>query len=189
MDQYGTLDASEIDLITQSLYSAPQKIIYALLIPYQRHYVSFVESITQFAKAELPEERVTVEKIKEMLAEAGTIQALNIMNDIAYNASNHSTIDALRDVTPATINQKIMQLMMEENVGNTPDFVSRAITLSDELSKVPYAKALIAQIARKHILYTPSIDHREIDRLVSGHIISPKGKKTLIVEQGSKAKE
>lgn len=189
VDQYGTLDASEIDLITQSLYSAPQKIIYALLIPYQRHYVSFVESITQFAKAELPEERVTVEKIKEMLAEAGTIQALNIMNDIAYNASNHSTIDALRDVTPATINQKIMQLMMEENVGNTPDFVSRAITLSDELSKVPYAKALIAQIARKHILYTPSIDHREIDRLVSGHIISPKGKKTLIVEQGSKAKE
>lgn len=189
VDQYGALDADEIELITQTLYTAPQKIIYALLTPYQIHYDDLVKSLVEFAQEKLPEEKVTTDEIKEVLAEAGTIQALNIMNDIAYNASSPSTILALRDITPTSINQKIMQLMMEENAGNTPEFISCAIALREELSAVPYAKTLIAQIARKHILYTPNIDYREIDKLVSGHIITPKGKKTFIIEQGSKAKE
>lgn len=79
--------------------------------------------------------------------------------------------------------------MMEENVGNTEEFVSKAISLHDDLEKNPYAKMLIAKIARKHILYSSYINHRQIDRLISGNIISPKGKKMLIAEQGSKVKE
>ncbi len=189
VDQYGALDADEIEHITQVLYSAPQKVIYAVLAPYQAHYDELIQDLADFAKEKLPEEKITEDDIKEALAEAGTAQALNIMNDIAYNTSNRSTIVALRDITPATFNHKIMQLMMEENVGNTAEFISRAIALWEDSSKAPYVRALIAKIARKHILYSPNIDHRQIDRLLSSHIVTAKGKKTLIIEQGSKAKE
>ncbi len=189
IDQYGMLEASEINQILQTLYTVPQRIIYAILMPYQKHHDTMVKSLKRFVEKEIPEDNITEDEIKIELANAGTILALNILNDIAYNASNSSTIIALRDIKASTMNYKIMQLMMEENVGNTEEFVSKAISLHDDLEKNPYAKMLIAKIARKHILYSSYINHRQIDRLISGNIISPKGKKMLIAEQGSKVKE
>lgn len=189
IDQYGSLDAPEIDHIVQTLYSAPQKIIYAVLKPYQDHYYEIIESIQEFAAKEMPEEKITEGEIKEELAKAGTILALNIMNDIAYNASNRSTIAALQDMTPATINHKVMQLMMQENVGDTEEFVAKAVSLRADLAESPYAKTLIAKIAWKHILYNVNIDHRQIDKLVSGHILTEKGKKRTLFERGSKVQE
>lgn len=185
VDQYGALDAHEIDLITETLYSTTQKIIYATLIPYQEHCEEIEESLYNFATKEL-HEKTTREQIKKLLGQAGTILALDVMNDIAFNASNKSTITALRDVPVKNSNYAIMQLMMEENTGNTSEFISRAIALKEEKENNSYAKMLIAQIARKHIVYTPSIDYRQIDRLVSKKVISEQGKKPLLIEQGTK---
>ncbi len=189
IDQYGSLDAQEIDQIVKTLYSAPQKIIYAALKPYQNHYHNIIESIQKFVEIEMPEEKITENEIKEEFAKAGTILALNIMNDIAYNSSNRSTIDALQDAAPATTNYKIMQLMMQENVGNTEEFVNKAVSLWSDLVESPYAKTLIAKIAWKHLVYNADIDHRQIDKLVSGRILSEKGKKRAFFEQGTKAQE
>ena len=75
--------------------------------------------------------------------------------------------------------------MMEENAGNTQEFVSKAIALRKELDAIPYAKILIAQIARKHIIYTSSIDHREIDKLLSGKVLAATTKPALLLSKGT----
>lgn len=188
IDQYGALDANEIENIVQILYSVTQKIIFAILKPYQDHNNEIVHSIIKFAKSKMPDEKVTEDYVKKMLGQAGTVLTLNIMNDIAFNASNENTIIALRDGPLTNSNYKIMQLIMEENVCNTPEFVSKAISLRKQLENDPYAIMLIAQIARKHIMYTANIDYRQIDRLLSGKVISLDSKATLLIEQGKNSK-
>lgn len=188
IDQYGALDADEIDKIVQTLYSVPQKVIYAMMKPFQDHSDEIVQSIIEFAKERMPEENIKEDYVRKLLGQAGTIIALNIMNDIAYNASNENTITALRVGPLDNANHKIMLLMIEENVGNTPEFISRAITLRKELDRCPYARKLIAQVARKHIIYNENIDHRQIDRLISGNVLSSDSKKMLLLEQGKKSK-
>lgn len=183
VDQYGSFEADEIDEMIAVLLSAPLKVVYAVLKPYQDHYDDIVSNILAFIKQERPDEAITEEHIRRLLSQSGTNLALNILNDIAFNASNGSTITALRDVDAANATQKIMQLLMEENTGNTPEFVNRAILLREELDKIPYAQLLIALIARKHIIYTGDIDHRQIDKLQSGKVLSKKSKSSLLVDK------
>jgi len=188
IDQYGVLDADEIDKILQALYSVPQKVIYAVLKPHQDYSDDIVHSIIEFAKERMPDEDIKEDYIRKLFGQAGIAVALNIMNDIAYNASNKNTITALRDGPLDNANHKIMLLMMEENSGDTPEFVSRAIKLCKELDGCSFAKMLIAQVARKHIIYTTNINYRQIDRLLSGKVISSDSKKGLLLEQGKKSK-
>lgn len=132
----------------------------------------------------MPDETVPEEQIRRLLSNAGTNLALNILNDIAFNASNSSTIIALREAPVKNATQRIMQLLMEENTGNTQEFVSKAIQLRKELDSTPYARLLIALIARKHIIYTDSIDYKQIDRLQSGGVLSSRSKSSLLLEKG-----
>ena len=189
VDQYGALDANEIDIMLQAIYSVPQKVIYATLKPYQDHYEEIVQDIKEFADRVIPEEKFTEQKIRDMFGQAGTVLALNIMNDIAFNCSNEGTISVLRTVKTDSTNDKILQLMMEENSGNTPEFISRAISLRKELEAMPYARTLIAQIARKHIIYTQSIDHRQVDKLLDGRVLAVESKPSLLLSKGSGVSE
>ena len=66
--------------------------------------------------------------------------------------------------------------------------MSRAIALCEDLDSVPYAKILIMYIVRKHVINNEDMDHKDIDRLVSGKVISPKEKAGLLHEQNIKAK-
>lgn len=184
VDQYGALEADEIDIMLKTLYSVPQKVIYATLKQTQDHCDEIVQSILKFANEVLPNEKITEEQVRKLLGQAGTVLALNIMNDIAFNSANEGTISVLRSFECITNNHKILQLMMEENTGNTPEFVQQAIRLRKELDDV-YARMLIAQIARKHIIYTANIDHREIDRLLSKRVLLPDSKPNLLLSKGS----
>lgn len=188
IDQYGALDADEIEKIVQALYSIPQKIIFAMLKPYQEHSKKIVSSIIEFAKDKMPGEKINEDYVEKLLGQAGTILGLNVMNDIAFNASNDNTIIALRDGHLKNSNYKIMQLMMEENVDDTSAFVSRAIDLRKELGSTPYGCMLIAQIAKKHIIYKANIDHRQINKLISGKVISSSTRQIVLLEQGKKIK-
>lgn len=188
IDQYGALDREEIDRILDAIYVVPQKVIYAALLPYQNHCNEIVQSILAFAEERFPDDKITEAQIRELFAQAGTTLALNILNDIAYNSSNDSTINVLRQGPMNNPNHKIMCLMMEENVGNTQEFVSRAISLREDLGNIPYARMLISRIARKHIIYTANIDHRQIDRIISGNILSGSSKPSLLLDQGKKPK-
>ena len=187
IDQYGALDADEIDKMLTALYTVPQKVIFAILKPCQEHSDEIVKSILEFAQKNIPEEKIDENQVRELLGQTGTVLALNILNDIAYNCSNEGTISVLRTAPCLSANHRILQLMMEENAGNTQEFVSKAIALRKELDAIPYAKILIAQIARKHIIYTSSIDHREIDKLLSGKVLAATTKPALLLSKGTGA--
>lgn len=190
VDQYGSLEDDELAVLLEALFSVPQKVIYEVLKPNQEHIDEIVNSILQFAKEALPDEKITEEHIRDLLGQAGTILALNILNDIAYNASNACTIAVLRDDSISkNANYNIFELMMEENVGNTPEFVSRAISLRKQLERIPYACMLISQIARKHIIYSGEIDHTLIDALISGKVFSADSKPRLLLEKGKRSKD
>ena len=189
VDQHGALEEEEIDQFVGTLYTVPQKIIYATLKPYQDHCEEIVKSLCKFADEKMPEEGITEETVRELFGEAGTVLALNIMNDIAFNAANENTICVLREWPVNNLNHQILQLMMEENVGNTTEFVKRAVALRKEIDDAPYAKMLVAQIARKHIIYAGNIDHREVNKLLSGKILSTESKPSLLLSKGTGNKE
>lgn len=185
IDQFGALESEEVDRLTETLYSVPQKVIFALLIPYQEHYEEIVHSLYSFAREKMPDEHFTQEKIRTLFSSAGIMLALNIMNDIAYNAANENTITVLREKPNQNCNHRIFELMLEENIGNTSEFVRRAIALRKDLAKSPFSVMLISQIARKHIIYKGNIDHREIDKLLSGNVLSSEKKPSLLLSQGT----
>lgn len=85
------------------------------------------------------------------MGQAGVILALNIMNDIAFNATNNQTIIALSSVEMK--NYAIMRLIFEENSENTGEFIKCAIEMRKEYDADLFMRMIIAQVARKHILY------------------------------------
>lgn len=184
MDQYGSLDDEDVDILVSTLFTVPQKVIFGMLKQTQERIEAIVQDILNFAKENVPDEKIEEADVRQLLSQAGTILALNILNDIAFNAANDGTIEVLRDNGGKTANHKIMELMMEENVGNTDVFVEKAIALSKEMERKPYAQMLISQIARKHIVYTSSVDHRQIDKLLSGKVLSEKSKPSLLLSRG-----
>lgn len=183
IDQYGALDYDEIDEIVQALYCIPQKIIYAILSPYQQNYDYIVSDIKSFTQTLFPDKEVKDDDIKKALGEAGVILALDIMNDIAYNATNNSTIVALRDIKDLNSNYKIMQLIMEENTKNSPSFVNKAIELYKQNENNIFVKVLITQIARKHVFYSKEMDFKLLNKLTSNHILTEQNKKKLLMGQ------
>lgn len=185
VDQFGALESEEVDKLTETLYSVPQKVIFAVLTPYQEHCEEIVQSLYCFAQEKIPEEHFTVEKIRALFSSAGIVLALNIMNDIAYNAANENTITVLRERPNQNSNHKIFELMLEENTGNTSEFVQRAIALRKDLNESQMSVTLISQIARKHIIYNGNINHRELDRLLSGKVLLGKTKPSLLLSQGT----
>ena len=184
IDQYGAFDEEDVDKIIDVIYSIPQKVLFAILKETQDKLEQTIESILNFVKEKLPDEKINEKMIRQLLSQAGTILALNILNDIAYNCSNDSTIAVLRDKNSDNSNHKIMKLMMEENVGNTDVFIDKAIEAMKDFDANPYARMLVSQIARKHIIHTSSIDHRQIDKLISGDVLSAKSKPQLLLSQG-----
>ena len=185
VDQFGALESEEVDKLTETLYSVPQKVIFAVLTPYQEHCEEIVQNLYSFAQKNMLGERFTKEKIRALFSSAGIMLALNIMNDIAYNAANENTITVLRERPNQNLNYRIFELMLEENTGNTSEFVQRAIALRKDLDNSPFSVMLISQIARKHIIYNGNINHRELNRLLSGNVLSSEKKTSLLLTQGT----
>lgn len=188
VDQFGNLEADELDTMTNALYSLPQRVLFALLAPYQNHYEKIVAELKRFADEKLPELKLSEKKIKEQFAEAAVLLALNVMNDIAFNASDPNTVDVLKEYQVSNTNHQIQKLMMVENAGDTNAFVDAALSLYKQRADDPFSKYLIWHIARKHIIHTEDIDKRQVDRLVSGGVFEVKGKRRLLLEQGKQEK-
>ena len=183
-DQYGNLDAEEVDAWVRALYSLPQKIVYAVLKPHQDNSEKIVQNLLRFVEERIPDKKITEEKIRQLFADVGTSFALSILDDIAFNSSNHSTIHALQSHPLLNQNDKIMLLMMQENTGNTPQFVQNAIILRNEIGDNPYARMLISQIAYKHIMSQENVDSREISRLISGKVLNEHARRAYLLDKG-----
>ena len=188
VDQFGNLDAEELDAMTSALYSLPQRVLFAMLAPYQNNYEKIVAELKRFVDEKLPELKLTEKDVREQFAEAAVVLALNVMNDIAFNASDPNTVEVLKEYQVSNTNHQIQRLMMVENAGNTPAFVGEALSLYKQCDKNPFAKYLVWHIARKHIIHTEGIDKRQVDRLVSGGVFEVMGKRRLLLEKNEREK-
>lgn len=184
-DQYGGLENDEITGMTHTLYSVTQKVLFAILKPYQDNYQKGVEELYSIVQ-DNPEIKLTKEETADLLNKSAIMLILNIMNDIAYNASNQNTIPVLCEIDLKNTNYKIQNLMMWENCGNTKDFISNASKLYNEYSSKPFERSLISNIAYKHIINNSEIDRREIDRLISSDILKNSDKKDILIKGISK---
>lgn len=182
VDQYGTLESEELESMITSIYSNTQKVLYAVMKPYQDQYDKIISSLISFAKEVLPDKEIKSEEIHRLLTDSAVILSLNVMNDIAYTCSNSRTISVLREMEAVTSNYSIHKLIMVENTGNTPAFVKDALSLNQQYNKNPFIRSLISQIARKHIIFMSKIDNKQINKLVSGKILSVKNSKGLLIQ-------
>lgn len=183
VDQYGSLTDEELKMMVGALYTVPQKIIYATSKPYQDHYDDIIAGLMNFVKEIDPENRISINEVQELLNSAAVNLALNIMNDIGYNASNRNTMIVLNEAELSNSNHKVQNLIMQENAGNSAAFIAKAVDLRKEYENVPFIKYLIARIAHKHIIYISGIDQRLTEKLVSGKVLSPGSKKAALVGQ------
>ncbi len=188
VDQYGDLESEDLEIMIRCLYSLPQKVLFAVLKQHQDHYEETVSELQKFVEEKLPDENISVEEIKKMFGEAAVNFILNLMNDIAYNSSNSSTISVLNDFDKSSSNYVIQNLMMIENAGDTAAFVDKALSVHSDYSQDYFVQWLVRLIARKHIIHTPNIDYRMVDKLTSGKILDQRGKKAFLLEQNSEEK-
>ena len=183
VDQYGNLEAEDLDVMLKILYEAPQKILYAALKPYQEHYDEIISDLEKYVAEVAPDERISRADLQNMLSSAATTLSLNVMNDIAYNSANRNTIGVLDRVPLPNSNHEIHNLMMCENVGNSDVFVERAHALREKYKDDPFICYMISRIAQKHLFYKPKVDKRVTDKMISYKLLSRKAKKMALVEQ------
>lgn len=181
VDQYGAITAEDLDVLINAIYETPQKVVYALLKPYQEHYEEIVEGLGKVLREKSKTRKYTEEDIRRALSISGTSFALDILNGTAYHAAKQSTIHILRESAGEKTTHKVFRLMMEENIGDTEFFSSEAIRLRKELSNNNYACLLISQIVRKHLLFKTNVDYKIIDKLISGKLLSEKSRQTMLL--------
>ena len=183
VDQYGALEADEVDGIIETIYTIPPQIVYAHLKPVQDNIEGMCDYLYNYS-LENSEQSYTKDDIRRMLGTAGTAMALDILNNVAFNASSDSTIEELQHYNTTSMVQDVMQLMLIENTRHTKCFVDSAIQLQRKYDGNAFIRKVIALIARKHILYShKKIDHTQISRLVSANIFTEKHKKSLLIAQ------
>ena len=182
-NQYGSLTGEEIDIIVKSIYSLPQKIIYGILKPYADHYEEIIADLKKFVSEVLPDKKIGEKEIRQLFNDVAMLLTLNIMNDIAFNSADVNTIRVLNEYPMSSSNYAVENLMMTENAGNSEAFISKTLELFKKFKDDPFIKKLISIDARKHIMCTPELDHHLIDKLISGGVLSPAGKRTLLLEK------
>lgn len=167
VDQFGSIDAKELQVITDTVYTLPQKIIYAILHDIDNRFNPICADLKEFAEQELPDEKFTDDEIKQIVADSGLVFAMNVLNDISYNCSNKNTLNALNKFSIKSQNHEMMWLMMQENGAGTKEFVEKALNMYKKYHSNMFVKNIINMIVRKHIMFTPSIKNHQIDRLLS----------------------
>lgn len=183
VDQYGSLEASEITSIVTAIYHLTPKVIYASLKPYQDNYDAIIEELKRFTDQSHTGKKYTVEELRKLFSLSAINYMLNTMNDIAYNAATCNTIQVLNEIDLVNGNHLLQNLMMYDNSGDSSAFVHRTVELMRQVTGNAFLSHLISRVARKHIVYTPGISHALVDKLISGKVLSPKSKKTLLIEQ------
>ena len=178
VDQFGSIDAKDLQVITNAIYILPQKIIYAILHDIDNRFSLICDDLRKFAEQELPDKKFSEIEIKQIIADSGLVLAMNILNDISYNCSNRNTLNALNRFSIKSQNHEMMWLMMQENGAGTKDFVDRALSMYKKYNSNVFIKNIINMIVRKHIMFTPNIDNSQINKLFSA-ITAPSSKHTL----------
>lgn len=180
ISHYTTLNREEKEKIITRMYSAPNKILFALFKPWDDNYNELVSEIKQ-----LTDNKHSKEDVEKFITRSAIGICLSIYDKIAFYGVNSETLKLLNVKSYyKSSNHKIANLIMEENGGRTDIFIDKAISLIDDEND-SFITNLVQLIARKHIL-TYDINHAMLDRMTS-KIFPQSAHKTLLLISASKA--
>lgn len=160
------LTGDDKKVITQILYSYPNKLLYFMLKDIDKNYNKIIEDILR----EEPKTRkgllITEDMINRELQNQSIAYILSIYDAISMTAATSKTIvDLDKFEYEANTNYRIQNLMMQENVANFGAFVDRAESIYDSAS-LDITKQMVTLIVRKYFLFHEVEQHGEAMHVV-----------------------
>jgi hypothetical protein len=183
ISHFEDMDLPEKQQIMNLMYSAPNRILYALFKPFDDKYDKIVDELYELIKSvETPRELAKEEFSKAMIEEAFSRQAiamvLTVYDNIAFFGTNSATLQLLNNCEMPNSNYKIANLLMEENGGSANSFVTKAIKLKEDEDD-DFVTNLVRLVTRKHLI-TKNVDYKIRER-IADKVFTPSSKKQLLL--------
>lgn len=147
------LQGKEKRIITDILYTYPNKLLYFMLKDIDANCTRIIEDILKSKPKTRKGIFITEEMITRELQNQSMAYILSIYDFISTTASTTKTIGDLEKFDyNQNINYKIQNLMMQENIANFKVFATRAEKIYDE-TDLSLIKQMVSLIVRKYFIY------------------------------------
>jgi hypothetical protein len=167
------------------MYSAPNRILYAVFKPYDDIYNELIGKIKNVVDSVSELSELSRRDIEEAINFAVISICLGLYDNVAFFGASNETLRLINARKVHNTNHKIQNLMMEENSGSTESFVSKAISIKESGEDIFLAN-LVRLVVRKHLVLR-DVDYRIKDR-VAEKIFDRSQKKQLLVTSLNKKK-
>ena len=147
------LEGDEKKVITNILYTYPNKLLYFMLKDIDANCSKIIEDILKKKPKTRKGILITEDMITRELQNQSMAYILSIYDFVSMTAATPKTIGDLEkfDYSQNT-NYKIQNLMMQENIANFKTFAIRAEEIFDA-SDLPLIKQMVTLIVRKYFIY------------------------------------
>jgi hypothetical protein len=188
ISHFVNLESEEKQKIVELMYSAPNRILYALFFGFEQKYDETVAELKSLVDSfEEIEGSISIQNIEKIINQVAIGLCLGLFDNVAFFGVNNDTLRRLDSFDLKNSNYKIQNLIMAENGATTGDFTERAIRLNENENN-PFSTSLIRLVIRKHLL-THDVDYKIIDRITSTVFPSSSKTQLLISAQSGKQKK
>ena len=163
-----TLKLEQKQKLIDMIYSYPHRIIYARLQNIEMNYDEICDDIKEFIRIfdikKKNGDSITDEDIHNKIALFGNMLVLSYYDHFAELCTSHKTIDNLIKNDYSCFTKELERLIIIENSGDSELFLVEAEKMLNS-KKDPYARFLIKNIARKHLLCNRSLPFDKKQRI------------------------
>ncbi len=147
------LTGEEKALITNTLYSYPNKLLYFMLKDVDENFSKIIEEILKKEPRTRKGLLITEDMISKELQDLSMAYILSIYDMISMTSATQKTINDLEKFDyMRNTNYRIQNLMMQENVANFRTFAKRAEDIFDSTDQ-NIIKQMVTLIVRKYFIY------------------------------------
>ena len=160
------LTGDEKKVITEILYTYPNKLLYFMLKDIDENYDKIIGDVLKSEPKTRKGILITKDMLDRELQNQSIAYILSIYDFISMTASNTKTISDLEkfDFRKNT-NYKIQNLLMQENIANFKIFANRAEDIYDS-ADLNIIKQMICLIVRKYFIYHDVEMHGDSIRII-----------------------
>lgn len=186
ISHYVNLELPEKQRIIDLMYSAPNRILFAIFKPYDDKYGDVIDELKRIVDSTEEKIKLSKKEIEEIFNDSAVAICLSLYDNVAFYGTNSETLKLLNEYPKDNSNYKVANLIMEEVGGTSENFVDKAIKLNEDEDDV-FIKNLIQRIARKHII-TKNVGYKIRDR-IADKILTASSKDQLYLMSISKGKK
>jgi len=180
------LTGDEKKVITNILYTYPNKLLYFMLKDIDANYSRIIGDILKNKPKTRKGILITKEMVGRELQNQSMAYILSIYDFISVTAATTKTIGDLEKFDfDKNTNYKLQNLLMQENVANFKTFVNRAEEIYNN-AKFDITKQMVTLIARKYFIYHDVEMHGESIHLIDKLFGQEQRKKYQIIQAKNK---